>query len=133
MYMKIAYLGPAATFSHEAARRQFGPEAHYLPARSIPDIFYMTARREVDFGIVPAENSLEGAVTYTLDMFARPDPELAALTICAEHNLPVVQNLLVAPDGPNRLDQVRLIYSHPQALAQCRTWLQNNMPQAELQ
>lgn len=131
--LKIAYLGPAATFSHEAARKQFGPAAIYLPMRSIPEVFFAAARREVDYGIVPVENSLEGAVTYTIDMFARPDPELAELTICAEVYLPVVLNLLVAPDGPGNLKEVEIVYSHPQPLAQAKGWLLENLPHAELQ
>ncbi|HEX2913466.1 MAG TPA: prephenate dehydratase [Chloroflexia bacterium] len=131
--LKVAYLGPAATFSHEAAIKHFGPDTIYLPVPTIPDIFFVTARGEVDYGIVPVENSLGGAVTYTLDMFTRPEPELAALTILAEVNLPIVQNLLVAPDGPKSLDDIEIVYSHPQALAQCRDWLRKNLPKAELQ
>ncbi len=130
---KIAYLGPAATYSHEAAIKQFGPDARYLPMRSIPDVFYATARREVDYGIVPVENALEGSVTYTLDMFARPDPELASLTISAELYLPIVANLLVGPEGPQTLAEIELVYSHPQPLAQSRNWLQQNLPQVEFQ
>jgi chorismate mutase/prephenate dehydratase len=130
---RIAYLGPAATYSHEAALKQFGPSARYLPMRSIPDVFFAAARREVDFGIVPVENSLEGSVTYTLDMFARPDPELASLTISAELYLPIVTNLLVGPKGPKNLAEIKLVYSHPQALAQSRGWLQQNLPQVEFQ
>lgn len=130
---KIAYLGPAATYSHEAAIKQFGPGAEFLPMRSIPDVFFATARREVDYGIVPVENSLEGSVTYTLDMFARPDPELANLTISAELYLPIVTNLLVGPNGPQSLAEVELVYSHPQPLAQSRVWLQQNLPHVVFQ
>lgn len=130
---KVAFLGPVATFSHEAAHKHFGPSAQFLPMRSIPDVFFATARHEVDFGIVPVENALEGAVTYTLDMFAQPDPQLADLTIEAEVHLPIIQNLLVAPDGPTRLEDITVVYSHPQALAQCRGWLLENLPHAELQ
>src|SRR5947209_10939449 len=116
----IAYLGPAATYSHEAAIKQFGQNTQYIPMRSIPDVFYATARREVDWGIVPVENALEGSVTYTLDMFARPDPDLASLTISAELYLPIVGNLLVGPDGPRTLAEIELVYSHPQPMAQAR-------------
>lgn len=130
---KVAYLGPAATFSHEAARKQFGADAEYLPMRTIPEVFYATGRAEVDYGIVPVENSIEGAVTYTLDMFAKDDPELAQLTICAEVFLPIVQNLLVAPDGPQDFSDIKVVYSHPQALAQCRGWLRQNLPQSDVQ
>ena len=129
---KVAYLGPAATFSHEAARLQFGMTADYLPCRSIPEVFMTTARHEADYGIVPVENAIEGGVTFTLDMFARPDPLLADLRVWAEVNLPIVQNLLVAGDGPTHLDKIELIYYHPQALAQCRLWLNEHVPQAQL-
>ncbi len=132
MTLKIAYLGPAATFSHEAARKKFGAEAEYHSMRSIPDIFLTTARGEVDYGVVPVENSIEGSVTYTLDTFARPDPELATLTICDEFYLPIVLNLLVAPDGPRQLSEIKLVYSHPQPIAQCRGWLLENLPHVEL-
>ncbi|MDB5080690.1 MAG: hypothetical protein JWP00_2614 [Chloroflexi bacterium] len=131
--LKIAYLGPSATYSHEAAIKQFGPDAEFLPMRSIPDVFFATARGEVDYGIVPVENSLEGSVTYTLDMFARPDPELANLTISAELYLPIITNLLVGPNGPQNLADIQLVYSHPQPLAQSRGWLLNNLPHVEFQ
>jgi chorismate mutase / prephenate dehydratase len=130
---KIAYLGPAATFSHEAARKQFGADAEYVPMRSIPDVFWATARREADYGLVPVENSLEGAVTYTLDMFARADPELADLKVHAEIFLPIVLNLLVAGHGAQSFEDIELVYSHPQPLAQCRGWLRQNLPHAETQ
>ncbi|MBN9391792.1 MAG: prephenate dehydratase [Chloroflexi bacterium] len=130
---KIAYLGPAATYSHEAALKQFGPDAEYLPTRSIPDVFYATGRREVDFGIVPVENALEGSVTFTLDMFARPDPEIAELTISAELYLPIITNLLVGPEGPKTLSEIELVYTHPQPLGQSRVWLQQNLPHVEFQ
>ncbi len=133
MALKIAYFGPAGSFTHEAARKQFGPTAQYLPTRSIPEVFYAAARGEADYGIVPMENSLEGSVTYTLDMFTRPDPELAALNVCAEVFLSIVQNLIVAQDGPKKLQEVELVYYHPQALAQCRGWLERNLAHAELQ
>jgi chorismate mutase/prephenate dehydratase len=130
---KIAYLGPAATYSHEAALKQFGPDAEYLPMRSIPDVFYATGRREVDFGIVPVENALEGSVTFTLDMFARPDPEIANLTISAELYLPIITNLLTGPEGPKTLSEIELVYTHPQPLGQSRVWLQQNLPHVEFQ
>ncbi len=130
--LKIAYLGPADTFSHEAARLRFGPGASYLPMRSIPEVFLAAARREANYGLVPVENSLEGAVTYTLDMFARSDPELAALQVCAEVNLPIVLNLMAAQAGPTDLADIRVVYSHPQPLAQSRGWLLHNLPQVEL-
>ncbi len=121
--LRVAYLGPVATFTHEAAKRRFGSSAEFIPCRTIADVFLATQRGEADYGVVPVENSTEGAVAHTLDMFLDTD-----LQICAEILLPISHNLL----GRGRLDQIRRVYSNPQALAQCRRWLQENLPQAEL-
>jgi chorismate mutase/prephenate dehydratase len=130
MMKKVAYLGPEATFAHEAARKEFGKEAEFLPQRLIPDIFVAVAQGEADFGVVPVENSIEGAVTYTLDMFGRSGME--RIKICDEIYLTVVQNLLTKPDGPQKLEDIKVVYSHPQGLAQCRQWLYNNLRQAQV-
>lgn len=128
---RVAYFGPEATFTHEAAYKQFGADYQYLPQRIIPEVFAAVAGGEADFGVVPVENTLEGAVTHTLDMFGRSGME--EVKICDEIYLPIVQNLLTNPDGPQSLNAIKIVYSHPQALAQCRQWLQDNLPQAQLQ
>jgi chorismate mutase/prephenate dehydratase len=127
--IKVAYLGPSATFTHEAALKQFGDGAEYLPLRAINDVFGAVSRREVAFGIVPVENALEGVVTYTVDMFMRPDME--DIQVCAEIFLPISHNLMVSPNGAKNLNEIELVYSHPQSFAQCQGWMRANLPQVE--
>ena len=117
--VQIAFLGPENTFSHQAALTKFGRSVNYLAKNSIAEVFEAVDRGKADYGVVPIENSTEGAVTYTLDMFNQ-----AEVSICAEIHLAAHQNLM-ARCGK---DQVRVIYSHPQALAQCRLYLHNNFP-----
>lgn len=121
--LRVAYLGPAATFSHQAALQIFGDATEFVPVSSIRDCFLETERGGADYGVVPVENSTEGSVQYTLDSFV--DSELKA---CAELSLPIVQNLMARC----RKDEIKTVYSHPQALAQCRGWLAANLPRAEL-
>lgn len=117
--LKVAYFGPEASFTHIAARQQFGHSTQFVPERSISDVFEDVERGHADYGVMPIENSTEGVVTHTLDMFL--DSEL---TICAEVVLEVVHNLL-SVEG--ELGKVKRVYSHPQALAQCRNWLRKNL------
>ena len=119
--LRVGYLGPVATFTYEAARRHFGSSAILVPCRTIGDVFAETQRQTVDFGVVPVENSTEGAVTHTLDGFLEFD-----VKICAEIELPVSHNLLAR----GRLEDITRVYSHPQALAQCRQWLSERLPHA---
>ena len=119
----IAYLGPAATYSHMAAVRKFGASLKYEPMPNISDVFTSVAKGRADYGVVPIENSTEGAVTHTYDMFVDSD-----LKICAQILLPIRHNLMAAC----RRDQIKKLYSISQVFAQCRQWLQMNMPHAEL-
>ncbi len=119
----IAYLGPEATFTHMAARKKFGASVKYAAADSIADIFCEVERGYADYGVVPIENSIEGAVTHTLDMFID-----ATQKIRAEIFLDVSHCLLANCPA----DEVRRIYSNPQVFGQCRIWLRNNYPKAEL-
>jgi chorismate mutase/prephenate dehydratase len=121
--LTIAYFGPAGTYTHEAARNKFGASVEYAAQASITDVFASVARGSADFGVVPIENSTEGAVTHTLDEFM--DSELK---ICAQILLRVEQNLLAKCSR----GEIRKIYSHPQSLGQCRQWLQTNCPTAEI-
>lgn len=121
--LSIAYFGPAGTYTHEAARNKFGASVDYLPQANITDVFASVARGSADFGVVPIENSSEGAVTHTLDEFM--DSELK---ICAQILLRVEQNLLAKCPR----EAIRKIYSHPQSLGQCRQWLRSNFPNAEI-
>ncbi|MHB1162396.1 MAG: prephenate dehydratase [Chloroflexota bacterium] len=121
--LRVAYLGPAATFTHQAALQIFGDATEFVPVSSIRDVFLETERGGTDYGVVPVENSTEGSVLFTLDSFI--DSELKA---CAELSMPIVQNLLARC----RREEIKTVYSHPQALAQVRGWLAANLPGAEL-
>jgi chorismate mutase/prephenate dehydratase len=121
--MKIAYLGPEATFTHQAARSKFGASVEYIPAATISEVFDRVQNRTADYGVVPIENSTEGAVTHTFDQFAT-----TSLKICAEIYLPVSLTLLSKVER----DQVRVIYSKQEVFGQCRTWLQTHLPTVEL-
>ncbi len=117
--LTIAYLGPPSTFSHQAARSKFGAAVEYLPCETIGDVFYATAKKSADYGVVPVENSSEGGVTETMDSFLQ-----TRQTVCAEIYMPVAHHLLAKGDRRG----LRRVASHPQALAQCRRWLQRELP-----
>jgi chorismate mutase/prephenate dehydratase len=119
----IAFLGPQATYSHMAAVKKFGASLRYEPLPSITDVFTEVAKGRADYGVVPIENSTEGAVTHTYDMFV--DSELK---VCAQIVLPIRHNLMAACPR----DQIKKLYSISQVFAQCRQWLQLNMPHVEL-
>jgi len=121
--IRVAYMGPQATFSHQAALRRFGKSVGYLPCETIDEVFERVQRKEADYGVVPVENSTEGAVTNTLDCLAETD-----LKICAEIYQPIAHYLLAA--GPRA--GIRRIISNPNVLGQCRKWLRSEMPGAEL-
>lgn len=120
----VAFLGPLATFTHMAAMQQFGLSAQLDPQKSIPTVFEEVEKGRALYGVVPVENSTEGMVSHTLDMFVESD-----LKITAEVLLEVSHDLL---SRTGRLEDVRKVYSHPQALAQCRHWLEENLPNVPL-
>lgn len=122
--LRVAFLGPEGTFTHLAARAQFGGSSQALPQGTIQAVFQAVERERADYGVVPVENATEGAVDSTLDAFLD-----SPLHICAEILLPVDQALLMRPDLD--LGGVRRVYSHPQALGQCRRWLEAHLPQAD--
>lgn len=119
----VAYFGPATTFTHQAARLRFGASVDYVPCETIGDVFENVQKNQADYGVVPIENSTEGAVTHTLDEFVQ-----TPLRICAEIYLPISHQLMAA--GPRR--GIRRVVSHPQVLAQCRNWLHAKMPGLEI-
>jgi chorismate mutase/prephenate dehydratase len=121
--LTIAYFGPEATNTHQAARSKFGASVNYTPQVSIADVFDAVARGNADYGVVPIENSTEGAVNHTLDVFM--DSELR---ICAQI-LMKIENHLVSKIPR---EQIRKIYSHPQVFGQCRNWLRQNLADADL-
>ena len=121
--MTIAYLGPEATFTHQAAMQKFGASLLYSAQKTIADIFTEVAKNRADYGVVPVENSTEGVVTHTLDMFMD-----SHLQIVAQIILPIQYCLA----GQANLKDVQRLYAHPQALGQCRTWVQRHLPSAEI-
>jgi chorismate mutase / prephenate dehydratase len=122
--LKVAFLGPPATFTHMACMQQFGLSAMYVPVDSIKEVFNEVERGRADYGVVPIENSTEGVVNHTLDMFVD-----SSLKIIGEV-LQEVSHHLLSKTG--RLEDIKKIYSHPHAIAQCKTWLENNLPQIPL-
>jgi chorismate mutase/prephenate dehydratase len=121
--LTIAYLGPEATFTHQAAIKRFGSSLQYASQNSIAEVFQEVSKRRADYGVVPVENSTEGVVTHTLDMFVDSD-----LRIVAQVILPISHCLA----SKVRREQIQRLYVHPQTLAQCRGWIQRHFPQAEL-
>jgi chorismate mutase/prephenate dehydratase len=118
--LKVAFLGPRATFTHLAAMRYFGFSVMDLPVNSIKEVFDEVERGRADYGVVPIENSTEGVVNHTLDLFVD-----SPLKIFGEILQEVSQHL---QSKSGKLEEVRKIYSHPHAIAQCRQWLENHLP-----
>lgn len=121
--LRVAYLGPAGTFSHLAARETFGSLADFEAVATIGDVFAAVERGEADHGVVPVENTTEGVVSQTLDALLE-----SSLPLCGEWLLRVAHNLLTRAES---LEAVARIASHPQPLAQCRAWLDRHLPNAE--
>ena len=118
--LRIAYLGPPATFTHLAAHEHFGSQAVFVPVPTIPQVFAEVEHAQANYGVVPVENSSEGAVAITLDMFVE-----TSLSIISEVSLEIRHCLLSrAP----HLTRVTRVLAHPQALAQCRRWLAAHLP-----
>ncbi len=118
--LRVAYLGPAGTFSESASRKHFGSAPNFLPMGAIDDVFRAVEAGNADYGVVPVENSTEGAVGGTLDLLlANP------LKVCGEVRLRIHQQLMSRADG---IGAAKRIYSHAQSLAQCHEWLNRNLP-----
>ncbi len=121
---KIAFLGPVGTFSHEAAIARFGQSAQLLPCSTIADIFDEMNQNQSTYGIVPIENSIEGSIRETLDQLMT-----SSVIIIAELGLRISHSLM---NISGKLEDVRKVVSHPQALAQCRGWLNKTLPSIPL-
>lgn len=121
--LKVAYLGPEFSFSHLAAIEKFGQSVELVAVGSIPTVFEEVHRGHVDFGVVPVENSTDGRIADTLDMFLR----MPQMIISSEVRLQVHHHLMATCDQQD----IRRVYSKPQALSQCRTWLSKNVPHAK--
>lgn len=122
--LQVVYLGPEASYTHISARQKFGTRAEYLPVSTITDVFEEVNRNRGLYGIIPIENTTEGAVTHSLDMFLEYD-----LKICSELTIPIGHCLLSRAKTPGR---IKRIYSQSQALAQCRVYLETNFPGVEV-
>ena len=118
--LKIAFLGPYATFTHEAAMRHFGLSGEFIPKDEIADVFEEVEKGRADFGVVPVENTTEGAVDHTLDMFIKSN-----LKICAEIMLKISLALM---NRSGKLKDIRRVSSNSHAIAQCAGWLKRNLP-----
>jgi len=122
--LKIAYLGPEFTFTHLASLKKFGSSVDYTGCETITDVFSEVEKKRADYGVVPIENSIDGAISHTLDMFIDSD-----LKICSEIYLEVSQNLLSKEADKAK---IRKVYSKAQVFGQCRLWLEANLPGVEL-
>lgn len=121
--LKVGFLGPEGTFTQQAVLKHFGHSARAIPLPTIAEVFFEVQSSHADFGVVPVENSTEGTVNHTLDMFVN-----STLKICGEIELHIHQNLM----GKMRsLDAIKRVVSHQQSLAQCRGWLDQNLPHVE--
>ncbi len=120
--IRIAYLGPEATFTHQAALSKFGSSVSYLTVPTIADVFATVEAEKADYGVVPIENSTEGAVNHTLDMFMDSD-----VKVFSEIYLDISHCLM----SRVRFDDIAKIYSKAEVFAQCRQWLRLNLPSVE--
>jgi chorismate mutase/prephenate dehydratase len=121
--LKVAFLGPEGTFTQAAVLKHFGSSVRALPLPAIDEVFHEVEGGVADFGVVPIENSSEGTVNHTLDMFLT-----SGLKICGEVELRINHYLMGKMSG---LEAVKRVCAHPQALAQCRGWLDDQLPEAD--
>ncbi|MCX8082240.1 MAG: prephenate dehydratase [bacterium] len=122
--LRISYLGPEGTFTHQAALKKFGEKSEFIPCKTIDNIFREVEKDRADYGVVPIENSIEGVVTHTLDMFVESN-----LNITAEVLLDVHHFLL---SKEKSIKDIKKVYSHPQAISQCWNWIVENIPDTAL-
>lgn len=121
--LKIAYLGPEGTWTHQAAISKFGHSVAYSAQQSFADVFDQVARKRVSYGVVPIENSTEGAIASTLDLFVE-----SPLRICAQILLKIENGLMAAIPR----EEIKTLYSHPQVFGQCKNWILRQFPDADL-
>jgi chorismate mutase/prephenate dehydratase len=121
---RVAFLGPEGTFCEQAAHQYFAT-AHFTPYNTITDVFAAVEKNEVEYGVVPVENSTDGSVRETLDCFMQ-----SKVRVCGEAEINVVHNLIVKPNTD--MQQIQVVLSHPQALAQCRRYLETTLGPVKL-
>ena len=118
--LEVAFLGPEGTFTQQAVFKHFGHAVKTVPSATINEIFNAVESGNCQFGVVPVENSTEGVISHTLDRFLS-----SPLKICGEVEIRVHQNLMGLVDS---LEEITEVFSHQQSLAQCRQWLDKNLP-----
>ncbi|HIO91326.1 MAG TPA: prephenate dehydratase [Leucothrix mucor] len=123
--LSVAYLGPEGTYTQAATQKHFSDGVKMLPLASLSQVFREVEAGTVDYGVVPIENSTEGVISHTLDLFVQ-----SSLKICGEIHLPIHHSLMCHLNSLS-YDKVTTVYAHSQALAQCRQWLDTNLPNAE--
>lgn len=121
--LQVAFLGPEATYTHQAVLKNFGVSLKATPMKTISDVFSAVEAGDCDYGVVPIENSTEGAVFHSMDELVESD-----LKICAQVYLPIEHCLI----SQSSLESIKEVHSKDQALGQCREWLRRNLPNAEL-
>lgn len=121
--LKIAYLGPEGTWTHQAAIKKFGHSVDYLPQPNFAEVFDQVARGKASYGVVPIENSTEGAVSHTLDLFVE-----SHLKICAQVLLRIENGLMASIPR----EKIKTFYSHPQVFGQCKNWILQHFPHVDL-
>lgn len=122
--LRVGYLGPEGTHTQQAALKHFGHSVRALPLATVEEVFREVEAGNADFGVVPVENSTQGTIQSTLDMLLS-----STVRVCGEVELRIHQHLL---SRSGRLEDIERVYSHPQSFAQCRAWLRENLPRAEL-
>ncbi len=122
---KVAFLGPEATFSHIASQHYFGTSAQFVPVETIVDVFEEVSSERAHFGVVPIENSIEGVVATTLDAIYE-----YGLKVCGEIYEAISHHLM---NQTGKLEDIKKILSHPQAIAQCRKWLRKKLPSVPIE
>jgi chorismate mutase / prephenate dehydratase len=125
--LTVSYFGPEGSFTHQAALRSFGRGALFQPVRTIPDVFDEVEKGRADYGVVPIENSTDGVIYHTLDMFIE-----STLSISAELEMPIWHYLLGKAAAYKDGRGVKILYSHYQPLAQCRRWIQTHLPDVKV-
>ncbi|PYH94969.1 PDT-domain-containing protein [Aspergillus ellipticus CBS 707.79] len=135
--LRVAFLGPTASFSHQAAVESFRPEAELFPRVSFADAFAAVQEEKVDYAIIPCENSTNGSVVQTLDLLADPNCLYRDVTVCGEYYLTVHHCLLTRqglfPPGQRDYSSITKLYTHPQAWGQCEGFLEKMFKGVERQ
>jgi chorismate mutase/prephenate dehydratase len=122
--LRVSFLGPRATFTHLACVKHFGRSSQFLPEKNIRNVFESVDRERVDYGVIPIENSTEGVIAHSLDLFMECD-----VRIWEEIMIEIGLDLLSRSE---RLSDIRRVYSHPHAIAQCRNWLESRLGGVEI-